>query len=160
MDPITAAYAQDDADWTITVTGPDKTLTARAPGIIAARDRADQLAEKLVPEQTRRTVVHLINGSALDFTATYLQARLSKPAADEPQPAETTAKPAEAKKPRKPAAAKPTAAKSTAAKPKRTKPAARRTAKPADTPTAATKDSGSTKGSPQAAAEEAVANPG
>lgn len=130
MDPITAAYVQDDADWTITVSGLGKTLTARAPGIIAARDRADQLAEKLAPEQAGRTVVHLLNGSALDFTAAYIEARLARPAADEKPPAK-----AEATKPaRRPAAAKPAAA-----KPKRTKPAARRTTKAAAEEAAAAK---------------------
>jgi len=124
VDPITAAYVQDDADWTITVSGLGKTLTARAPGIIAARDRADQLVEKLAPEQNGRTVVHLLNGSAFDFTAAYMQARLARPAAEEAKP--EPAKP-EAKKP----ARKPTATKPAAAKPKRTKPAAKRTVKPA-----------------------------
>jgi hypothetical protein len=129
VDPITAAYVQDDADWTITVSGLGKTLTARAPGIIAARDRADQLVEKLAPEQNGRTVVHLLNGSAFDFTAAYMQARLARPAAEEAKP--EPAKP-EAKKPaRKPTATKPAAAKPAVAKPKRTKPAAKRTVKPA-----------------------------
>lgn len=124
MDPITAAYVQDDADWTITVSGQGKTLTARAPGIIAARDRADQLAEKLAPEPGR-TVVHLLNGSALQFTATYMQARLARTPEPPPEP---PAK-AEPKKPRKTAAsaAKPAAAKPAAAKPRRTKQVAKRT---------------------------------
>lgn len=79
MEAITATYAQDDADWTITVAGQGKELSARASGIIAARDRADQLVEKVSPEQNGRTVVHLLNGSALDFTAAYMQARLARP---------------------------------------------------------------------------------
>lgn len=125
MDLITAAYVQDDADWTITVSGRGKALTARAPGIIAARDRADQLAEKLAPEPGR-TVVHLLNGSAFDFTATYMQARLAR--TPEPPLAEPAAK-AEPKKPRKTGAtaAKPAAAKPAAARPRRTKPVAKRT---------------------------------
>ncbi len=77
MDPITATYAHDDADWTITVSGLGKELTDRAPGIIAARDRADQLVEKVAPEHGGRTVVHLLNGSAFDFTAAYIEARLT-----------------------------------------------------------------------------------
>lgn len=137
MDPITAAYVQDDADWTITVSGQGKTLTAHAPGIIAARDRADQLAEKLAPEPGR-TVVHLLNGSALEFTAIYMQARLAR--TPEPPLAESPAK-AEPKKPRKAAgtATKPAAAKPAAAKPRRTKPVAKRTTTklPIDEPPAA-----------------------
>lgn len=122
MDPITAAYAQDDADWTITVTGQGKTLTARAAGIIAARDRVDQLVEKLVSEQRGRTVVHLLNGSALDFTAAYMQARLSTPSAEEAKRAQPpSAKAAEPKKPRKAPASGQT--KPAAARPRRTKPA-------------------------------------
>ncbi len=77
VDPITATYAHDDADWTITVSGLGKELTDRAPGIIAARDRADQLVEKVAPERGGRTVVHLLNGSAFDFTAAYIEARLT-----------------------------------------------------------------------------------
>ncbi|MGH3949259.1 MAG: hypothetical protein ACRDSE_09070 [Pseudonocardiaceae bacterium] len=80
VEPITATYVQENGDWTITVTGGGKRLTARAPGIIAARDRADQLVEKVEPEQAGRTVVHLLNGNALDFSATYMQARLARPA--------------------------------------------------------------------------------
>lgn len=77
-EPITASYVQEDGDWKVTVSGSGKELTGRAPGIIAARDRADQLVEKLSPP-ARSTVVHLLNGSAFDFTATYMKARLTLP---------------------------------------------------------------------------------
>jgi hypothetical protein len=78
VEAITATYVQDDADWAITVSGRGKELTARAPGIIAARDRADQLVEELAGE-AKTTVVHLLNGSALDFTSAYMTARLTLP---------------------------------------------------------------------------------
>jgi len=78
VEAITATYVQEDADWTITVAGRGKQLTARAPGIIAARDRADQLVEELGGEG-RTTVVHLLNGSALEFTSAYMTARLTLP---------------------------------------------------------------------------------
>jgi len=78
VEAITATYVQDDADWAITVNGRGKELTARAPGIIAARDRADQLVEELAGDG-KTTVVHLINGSALDFTSAYMTARLTLP---------------------------------------------------------------------------------
>jgi len=78
VEAITATYVQEDADWAITVSGHGKELTARAPGIIAARDRADQLVEELGSEG-RATVVHLLNGSALDFTSAYMTARLTLP---------------------------------------------------------------------------------
>jgi len=78
VEAITATYVQEDADWAITVSGHGKELTDRAPGIIAARDRADQLVEELSGEG-RNTVVHLINGSALDFTSAYMTARLTLP---------------------------------------------------------------------------------
>jgi hypothetical protein len=93
-EPIEANYEPDGDDWTITVTGRGKQLTAKAPGIIAARDRTDQLAEQLAPDDEYRTVVHLLNGDAVQFTTAYLTARLAKsePAA----PAEpATEKPAE-----------------------------------------------------------------
>ncbi|MEV7555386.1 hypothetical protein AB0N89_37715 [Amycolatopsis sp. NPDC089917] len=77
-EPITASYVQEDDDWKVTVSGSGKELTGRAPGIIAARDRADQLVEKLSPPE-RSTVVHLLNGSAFDFTAAYMTARLTLP---------------------------------------------------------------------------------
>lgn len=105
MDTITATYAQDDADWTITVAGLGKEFSARAPGIIAARDRADQMVEKVTSERAGRTVVHLLNGSAFDFTAAYMQARLTRTATPDaqpeppPAPAQGKAKNAKAGKP-------------------------------------------------------------
>lgn len=88
-EPITAVYVQeDDEDWTITVEGGGKKLTGRAPGIIAARDSVDQLVDSLGPDAKGATVVHLLNGSALEFTATYMTARLARP---EPAPLEVPA---------------------------------------------------------------------
>jgi hypothetical protein len=81
VEPITAFYVQTDDDWTITVSSlgeEGEELTASAPGIIAARDRTDQLVEELTPEG-KATVVHLLNGSALEFTAAYMTARLTLP---------------------------------------------------------------------------------
>ncbi len=78
VEAITATYVQEDADWTITVSGRGKELTARAPGIIAARDRADQLVEELGGDG-KTTVVHLLNGSAFEFTQAYMTARLTLP---------------------------------------------------------------------------------
>ncbi|MFD2419369.1 hypothetical protein [Amycolatopsis pigmentata] len=88
-EPIVATYGQDEDDWVITVSGHGKELTARAPGIIAARDRTDQLVEQLGPSARSATVVHLLNGSALEFTEMYMKARLtrSEPSADEGKPA-------------------------------------------------------------------------
>jgi hypothetical protein len=83
-EPIEANYMPEGDDWNITVSGRGRMLTARAPGIIAARDRADQLVEQLAPNDEYRTVVHLLNGDAVQFTTTYLTARMAKP---EPQPA-------------------------------------------------------------------------
>jgi hypothetical protein len=82
---ITAIYGQENDDWTITVAGQGKTLTGRAPGIIAARDSVDQLVEQLGAAAKGATVVHLLNGSALEFTAAYITARLTRP---EPAPLE------------------------------------------------------------------------
>ncbi|ATY14335.1 hypothetical protein CU254_30885 [Amycolatopsis sp. AA4] len=78
VETITATYEHDNDDWTITVSGRGKELTGKAPGIIAARDRADQLVEKLAPNE-RPTVVHLLNGNALEFTSAYMAARLTLP---------------------------------------------------------------------------------
>ncbi|UMP06458.1 hypothetical protein [Amycolatopsis sp. EV170708-02-1] len=100
-EPITASYVQEDDDWKITVSGSGKELTGRAPGIIAARDRADQLVEKLSPPE-HSTVVHLLNGSALEFTAAYMTARLTLPEIEPlevPPPANGKAKDKAAKPP-------------------------------------------------------------
>ncbi|WIX82362.1 hypothetical protein QRX50_17145 [Amycolatopsis carbonis] len=78
METITATYAHENDDWTITVSGRGEERTAKAPGIIAARDRADQLVDELAPDG-RPTVVHLLNGSALEFTSSYMAARLTLP---------------------------------------------------------------------------------
>ncbi|SMD24318.1 hypothetical protein [Kibdelosporangium aridum] len=85
MEPIEANYVPDGDDWTITIVGRGKTLTATAPGLIAARDRADQLVEELAGNEKNRTVVHRLDGDALEFTTAYLNARLAKP--EEPAPA-------------------------------------------------------------------------
>lgn len=80
-EPIMATYVQENDDWAVTVAGYGKTLTGRAPGIIAARDSVDQLVESLGTDVKGATVVHLLNGSALEFTAAYMTARLSRPEA-------------------------------------------------------------------------------
>jgi len=77
-DPIEVNYTPDGDDWTVAVKGRGQTLTGKAPGLIAARDRADQLVEKLAPEEPHRTVVHLLEGDAVEFTTAYLTARLAK----------------------------------------------------------------------------------
>jgi len=90
-EPIEANYVPDGDDWTITITGRGRTMTAKAPGIIAARDRTDQLVEELAPDDKTRTVVHLLNGDAVEFTTAYLTARMTKtepPAAEQKAPAE------------------------------------------------------------------------
>ena len=81
-DPIEVNYVPDGDDWQVTVAGRGQRLTAKAPGLIAARDRADQLVEKIAPEEKFRTVVHMLEGDALEFTSAYLTARLAKPAAE------------------------------------------------------------------------------
>jgi hypothetical protein len=89
---IEANYVPDGDDWTITITGRGKTLTAKAPGIIAARDRTDQLVEQLAPDEKTRTVVHLLNGDAVEFTTAYLTARMTK-SEPEPEPEAAAAQP-------------------------------------------------------------------
>jgi hypothetical protein len=89
---ITVNYIPDGDDWNITVASPAATGTpaepeirrATAPGLIAARDRADQLIEQLTTENDPRTVVHLLNGDAYLFTTTYLHARLGLSTPDAP----------------------------------------------------------------------------
>lgn len=93
-EPIEANYVPDGDDWTITISGRGKRLTAKAPGIIAARDRTDQLVEELAPDEEHRTVVHLLNGDALEFTTAYLTARMAKPEPVEGTAAQTEEKPA------------------------------------------------------------------
>lgn len=78
-EPIEVNYEPDGEDWHVTVTGKGQSLRGKAPGLIAARDRADQLVAKVVPDDAQRTVVHLLNGDALAFTSAYLSARLAKP---------------------------------------------------------------------------------
>jgi outer membrane biosynthesis protein TonB len=77
-DPIEVNYIPDGDDWTVAVKGRGQTLTGTAVGLIAARDRADQLVEKLAPDEVHKTVVHLLNGDAVEFTTAYLTARLAK----------------------------------------------------------------------------------
>ncbi|MGH3761111.1 hypothetical protein [Actinophytocola sp.] len=97
-DPIEANYVPDGDDWVVTVSGRGQRLTGKAPGLIAARDRADQLVEKLAPEEKFRTVVHMLDGDAVRFTNAYLTARLARPA--EPAAAEEKPAPKPSPKPK------------------------------------------------------------
>ncbi|GAA4421652.1 hypothetical protein GCM10023148_22410 [Actinokineospora soli] len=90
FEPIMANYTPEGDDWNVEVTAAGETRTATAPGLIAARDAADQLVDELVPDDDVRTVVHTLKGDAFEFTAAYLSARLAKPE-DPEDPAEPTA---------------------------------------------------------------------
>jgi hypothetical protein len=72
---ITANYVPDGDDWAVTVTAGSEKKTARAPGLIAARDQADQLIEQVAPQTTGRVVIHLLDGDGFAFSTAYLQAR-------------------------------------------------------------------------------------
>ena len=72
---ITANYVPQGEDWQITVTNGDDQKTARAPGLIAARDQADQLIEQISPGKPGRVVIHSLDGDRFPFTTAYLQAR-------------------------------------------------------------------------------------
>jgi hypothetical protein len=72
---ITANYVPDGDDWAVTVTAGADKKTARAPGLIAARDKADQLIEQVVPNPSGRVVIHLLDGDGFAFSTAYLQAR-------------------------------------------------------------------------------------
>jgi hypothetical protein len=95
--PITVNYMPDGDDWTVTVAvaGEDAARSAKAVGLIAARDTADQMVAQIAPDEDDRRVVHLLDGDAYAFTNSYLQARLGLPdkpsdqvinAADPPPP--------------------------------------------------------------------------
>jgi hypothetical protein len=134
MEPIEANYVPDGDDWTITIVGRGKTLTASAPGLIAARDRADQMVDELTRDEKHRTVVHRLDGDALEFTTAYLNARLARPT--EPVAVAVA-------EPEKPAPDKPAQSKSGPDKPATDKPAAEKPAedkppKPKPTPAART----------------------
>ena len=72
---ITANYVPDGDDWKITVSAGSQTKTARAPGLIAARDKADQIIEQIAPSAAGRVVIHLLDGDGFAFSTAYLQAR-------------------------------------------------------------------------------------
>jgi hypothetical protein len=99
-DPIEVNYTPDGDDWAVAVKGRGQTLTARAPGLIAARDRADQLVEKIAPDEPgHKTVVHLLNGDAVEFTTAYLTARLAKTEPEKPVEVPAPADPEKSKQP-------------------------------------------------------------
>lgn len=72
---ITVDYEHTDDDWTVTVTADEQTLTATAAGLVAAREAADELVEKIDPDQDGRHVVHRLDGDAFAFSTAYLHAR-------------------------------------------------------------------------------------
>jgi hypothetical protein len=97
FEPIMANYTPDGDDWTVEVTAKGESRTATAPGLIAARDAADQLVDELVPDDDVRTVVHTLDGDAFEFTQAYLAARLARPAEstgeEKPEPGSEPADP-------------------------------------------------------------------
>ncbi|WP_026421335.1 hypothetical protein [Actinokineospora inagensis] len=74
--PIHANYTARGDDWTVEVKVGDTTRTATARDLVAARERADQLVEDMLAGDRKRTVVHTLDGDAVNFTAAYLTARL------------------------------------------------------------------------------------
>ncbi|WP_188316633.1 hypothetical protein [Solihabitans fulvus] len=75
-EPITVNYVPEGDDWAVRASTGGRSLDAHAPGLIAARDRADQLVEQLTKDTKQDvTVVHLLEGDALAFTTAYLHAR-------------------------------------------------------------------------------------
>lgn len=128
FEPIMANYTPDGDDWAVEVTAAGETRTATAPGLIAARDAADQLVEELVPDDDVRTVVHTLDGDAFEFTSAYLAARLGKrePSPAPPSPREGDAPEAAAP----PADAGPAEATTADPEPQGTKPPEPRSAEP------------------------------
>jgi hypothetical protein len=98
--PILVNYRTQGEDWTVDVESEGTVLTEQAPGLIAARDRADQMVEQLTGSDTERkpTVVHLLDGDAFAFTTAYLHARhglsaksvVDTPVVEKPAVAENT----------------------------------------------------------------------
>ena len=93
--PILVNYQPQGEDWTVNVASGGTVLTEQAPGLIAARDRADQMVEQLTGTDADRrpTVVHLLEGDAFAFTTAYLHARhglSTRPAVDPPTVGENT----------------------------------------------------------------------
>ncbi|WHT20569.1 hypothetical protein N8J89_05740 [Crossiella sp. CA-258035] len=72
--PITVDYMPEGEDWTVTVRYGQLEEAATAPGLIAARDQADQILERIAPGTPSRAV-HLLDGDAFAFTTAYLHAR-------------------------------------------------------------------------------------
>ncbi|MCP2261760.1 hypothetical protein LX15_005486 [Streptoalloteichus tenebrarius] len=96
--PVVVNYVPNGDDWDIVVRVDEVERAAQAPGLIAARDRADQIVEELAGDAGQRTVVHLLAGDALAFTTAYLHAQHTamtlggeKPAEAEEAPAATDA---------------------------------------------------------------------
>ncbi|WP_156755717.1 hypothetical protein [Actinokineospora pegani] len=87
FEPIVANYTPDGDDWKVEVTGGGQVHTETAPGLVAARDEAERLAERIAPGDQPRTIVHTIDGDALEFTTAYLNARLGRPPAEPEQAA-------------------------------------------------------------------------
>jgi|GEM_PF-6343421 len=96
MEAITVNYVENTDDWSVSVAGMGEELTERAPGIIAARDQAEQLIESLKPETGETAVVHLLRGSALEFTTAYMTARLSRDTGEATDPADDAVVPEQA----------------------------------------------------------------
>jgi phospholipase/lecithinase/hemolysin len=77
--PVTVNYVRNKRGWKVTLEyrGQRRSIvTTSAAGILAARNRADQLVEQLESQENQQhTVLHLLDGDAYAFTSSYLHAR-------------------------------------------------------------------------------------
>jgi len=77
MQPIVVRYAHSNQKWTVEVSGHGRKLSATASTIVEAKDRADHLVKDISSSLPGTPiVVHLIDGSAIEFTRAYLSALL------------------------------------------------------------------------------------
>jgi hypothetical protein len=98
VESIIAAYARDEGRFRVVVTGHGQSRDGVAPDIVAARVVADALVAQVVPAGgSAPVVVHLLDGSGVAFTHTYLTAQLGlAPPASSPSPSPSDASQAEA----------------------------------------------------------------
>jgi hypothetical protein len=77
MQPIVVRYRRRDTTWMVTVSGHGRELAATASRIIEARELANEFVAEISSElEIKPIVVHLLDGSAVEFTRAYIAARL------------------------------------------------------------------------------------
>ncbi|AHH98045.1 hypothetical protein GCM10010174_05440 [Kutzneria viridogrisea] len=80
MELLTANYSNNGGTWRVSVESLGRRQEFTATGVLDARSRVDQLMDQIRDAGVLPRTVHLLNGSAAEFTHAYLAAQFTEAA--------------------------------------------------------------------------------